>query len=535
MLGIALAILSAVTLVSLPDPATPAGAASPAGASGVHPGARDYYVDCAHGSDAASGTSSGHAWRTLAKADAVTLVSGDSVLFKRSVRCDGVFDPRGSGTQQLPITAGAYGTGSLPILDGQGARATVVLDDVQGWVVRDLAITDAGPSNQPGVVRSGIEVDNDRLGTAHGFTIEDDDISRVDTSSQVPPGESTENFTKAGGGIEFTSTKANGFDAVLIAHNRLSGVTREGIFVSGALPTTDLVIGWNSLQNIGGDGIVAVHSVGALVTHNTVSRFNLVGTSSNAGIWAYDSSRDVFQFNCVSHGENGPLDGMAYDIDGGDQGLVFQYNLSYDNTGGFLMLCNNPGSPRSPNGSIVRYNISQNDSAVGVRGVIDAPSVCGGEQDVSIYNNTVYTRAPRLVTMEDNGNGSAADFANNIIVGPGVQATITDPLSTWQNNLYLNVSCVQRRADSGAVVAQPAFVGPGAATSIATAGGYKLRTGSPAIRAGTVIADNGGRDFFGNPVPVGAAPNIGAYQGRGVTAKGRTATGPAVAPGCGAH
>ena len=225
---------------------------------------------------------------------------------------------------------------------------------------------------------------------------------------------------------------------------------------------------------------------------------------------------------------------MAYDIDGGDQDLVFQYNLSYDNSGGFLMLCNDPGPPAPPNGSVVRYNISQDDSAVGGRGVIDAPPVCGGEQDVSIYNNTIYTQAPQLTTMEENSNGSVVDFTNNIIVGPDAGATISDQPSTWQHNLYLNVSCVVRGPDPGAIVGNPAFVNPGAATSTRTAGGYKLRTGSPAIRAGSVIVDNGGRDFFGNPLPVNARPNIGAYQGPGVSEKVPIATEQVAAPGCAA-
>ncbi|MFE6100623.1 hypothetical protein ACFVQ4_11730 [Streptomyces laurentii] len=34
--------------------------------------------------------------------------------------------------------------------------------------------------------------------------------------------------------------------------------------------------------------------------------------------------------------------------------------------------------------------------------------------------------------------------------------------------------------------------------------------------AGTLIADNGGRDWFGNTVSATATPNIGAYAGAGL-------------------
>ncbi|WP_024756688.1 hypothetical protein [Streptomyces exfoliatus] len=44
----------------------------------------------------------------------------------------------------------------------------------------------------------------------------------------------------------------------------------------------------------------------------------------------------------------------------------------------------------------------------------------------------------------------------------------------------------------------------------------RLGTGSPALTAGTLIADNGGRDWFGNAVSATSVPNIGAYEGPGV-------------------
>ncbi|MGW6389279.1 zinc ribbon domain-containing protein [Streptomyces sp. NPDC055103] len=43
----------------------------------------------------------------------------------------------------------------------------------------------------------------------------------------------------------------------------------------------------------------------------------------------------------------------------------------------------------------------------------------------------------------------------------------------------------------------------------------RLGAGCPAPSAGTLIADNGGRDRFGNAVSATTAPNIGAYEGPG--------------------
>jgi hypothetical protein len=120
--------------------------------------------------------------------------------------------------------------------------------------------------------------------------------------------------------------------------------------------------------------------------------------------------------------------------------------------------------------------------------------------------------------------------ANNLLVGPGPGARIIDKTGTWQNNLYLDVTCTTRPADSGALVADPEFVAPGTATALAHADGYRLRRVSAALGAGTPIPDNGGRDYFGDRIPPNGPPNIGAYQGPGVGAP--VISPPAVASGC---
>ncbi len=49
-------------------------------------------------------------------------------------------------------------------------------------------------------------------------------------------------------------------------------------------------------------------------------------------------------------------------------------------------------------------------------------------------------------------------------------------------------------------------------TKLATLKAYRLRADSPCIGAGLPIKDNGGRDFWGNQVPEGEKPTIGACQ-----------------------
>jgi len=79
--------------------------------------------------------------------------------------------------------------------------------------------------------------------------------------------------------------------------------------------------------------------------------------------------------------------------------------------------------------------------------------------------------------------------------------------------------------DAAAITADPKFVNPGSGPTQPLTGGlvhsgssfsgYKLLAGSPALGAGKVQADNGGRDFFGNTL--GTTVNIGAYEGAGLS------------------
>ncbi|WP_128503950.1 hypothetical protein [Streptomyces inhibens] len=122
-----------------------------------------------------------------------------------------------------------------------------------------------------------------------------------------------------------------------------------------------------------GDGIVVQAAVGARVEHNLVDGFNTRSGGYNAGIWAWNSDRVLYQFNEVTGG-HGTRDSMAYNIDGGNNGNVYQYNYSHDNEGGFLLICNGEGMVSDRNS--VRYNVSVNDRNTSAPyGVISV--VCG--------------------------------------------------------------------------------------------------------------------------------------------------------------
>jgi hypothetical protein len=59
------------------------------------------------------------------------------------------------------------------------------------------------------------------------------------------------------------------------------------------------------------------------------------------------------------------------------------------------------------------------------------------------------------------------------------------------------------------MINNPKLVDPGkGAEGFESLEGYKLEPGSLAIRAGAIIVENGGRDFWGNELPVRTKPSI---------------------------
>jgi hypothetical protein len=82
--------------------------------------------------------------------------------------------------------------------------------------------------------------------------------------------------------------------------------------------------------------------------------------------------------------------------------------------------------------------------------------------------------------------------------------------NVFDHNLFYNLSCIKDHngplSNANALLTDPGFVNMGGETPE----DYKLGGESPAIAAGRIIEDNGGRDFFGNVVSADSPPNIGA-------------------------
>ncbi|MBN2007449.1 MAG: hypothetical protein JXA21_29155, partial [Anaerolineae bacterium] len=104
---------------------------------------------------------------------------------------------------------------------------------------------------------------------------------------------------------------------------------------------------------------------------------------------------------------------------------------------------------------------------------------------------------------------------NNIIYnqGGGQYLFMQGTTNVFDYNLFYGQRISGEPQDSHKLSEDPLLVNPGSGgTGLDAVGGYQLQAGSPAIAPGMIIADNGGKDFWGNPVSQDAPPDRGAHQ-----------------------
>ena len=489
-------------------------------------GSSTYYVDAPSGSDNNAGTSPGRPWKSLTKVNATTFHPGDRILFKSGALWTGQLWPKGSGTAGHPIVIDKYGVDVLPLINGAGlAEDAVLLKNQEYWEVRNLGVTNTGST--PGV-RRGVNLVAENFGDLHHIYLEGLNIRDVNGSEE----------DKANGGINYHAigdSKPSRFIDLRIENNHITHVDRSGIFGwsthwirSKWYPSLGVVIRNNILDDIGGDGIVNVATDGALVEHNVVSHASQRSQNYNVGIWPWSADNTIIQYNEV-YGTKGQHDAEGFDSDWNSRNTIIQYNYSHDNEGGFLLICDDgsqtPENSAGNTGTIVRYNISQNDHHRGIK-------FSGPVKNTSVYNNTIYVGKNEDVdvVLHTDWTGWATDsyFYNNIFYVEGTArfsygvtgnqdgSYVPAPgPGKSKNNVYdYNVYYGVKPADDPhALTADPLLLDPGhAGIGISTVSGYALRDGSPAANSGKTIESNGRKDFAGTAIPQCGAIDRGAIE-----------------------
>jgi hypothetical protein len=472
--------------------------------------ANTYYVDCGAASNG-SGTSQSSPWNNLTVVSNTTFSAGDRILFKAGSTCTGQLWPKGSGTSGNPITVASYGAGNKPLIQGVGAVPdTIYLYNQEYWTISGLEITNY--SSTRGNFRA-VLVRANNFGTVDGIRIAGNEIHAVNGcvafATCKPYGGI---FVEAGG-----STTATKFNDLLIEDNLIydvgrSGITTSSLWASDSNRTyyfTNVRIRNNTMYNVRGDGIIIRWSTNPLIEYNLVYDSGKNSEGESVGMWPRGTSDALFQYNEVFN-QDAINDGQGYDNDFGANNTIFQYNYSHNNRGGFLLTI-------TGSSAIVRYNISRNERMVfGLFNLYDS---------ATIYNNTFYIPATNTAPIINNAGSSSSNIAfyNNIFYNLGTGSwyrtslPAADRRGTYDYNLIYGNHPADEPADPNKLTTDPLLVSPGSGDNGRnTLNGYKLKSGSPALGSGRLIANNGGKDYWGNAVSSTANPNRGAYGGSGL-------------------
>ncbi len=106
--------------------------------------AANYYVDAANGNDSNSGTSENSAWKSISKINSSTFLPGDQILFKRGGTWKETLNFPSNGTKANPIVLDSYGTGELPLFDGELTRDNCIMINGNEYItIKNLQFTNA--------------------------------------------------------------------------------------------------------------------------------------------------------------------------------------------------------------------------------------------------------------------------------------------------------------------------------------------------------------------------------------------------------
>ena len=533
-----------------------------------HCSASTYYISSSNGNDNNNGLSTQSPFQSIDKLNSLTFFPGDSILFMSGDYFEGMFWIKGSGNSQQDIVVDRYNGSTRPIINGFGYQACVLIYNDQYITLNNLELTNeashldslgnvkklvgfGGVSNDWGSginVRFGVKIVAD-VSSLSNFTIDNLKIHNIF------PTPTNLQLIHQGYGIKIetrsdtTIVQLNTISNVLIKNTSISETGHYGIWIKSlglngidSVKNNQIQVKSCSFEFTGGSGFVPNKSKNVLVENCT---FNHTGSDIDqrmwkrgSGMWPFDCKNVVAQHNEFKNA-HGPQDSYGCHIDYGNENVVFQYNYSYNNEGGFVEILGdniNCG---------YRYNISVNDgyredpngTPWNKKGKIFWVSNYCGNSNVRcpntgtfIYNNTSFTNEtifPEIYFWPNIGDVHV--FNNLVYVSPNgttIPTLIQNNLNTLDisHNLFYDSARIDLDVDlmNNALYNNPNLLNP-SPLGVDNPQLYQLQNNSIAIGAGKLIngsldstnylLNNGGRDFFGNVVSSIDPPSIGAYNG----------------------
>ncbi len=440
-----------------------------------------YYFDSNSGNDNSEGLGDDAPKKTLGAAvNIIKSVKADSptrVLFKAGSEYSGPFTVSGfKAADETPLIIGVYGeTEDEKYVKISGGVSAV---EVVGSNVRVSGIEATSPNGSRGfyvhtaekgamknVVLTGNYIHDVNFKWAEEKSPEETDPSKVNVSKVC----ANADYTYSKGGIFFTAATEtyigeSWFENVWVENNLVERTSRVGMFVDsqwahrpghdwGRNHYYDDDTNWfchknfnvrgNDFRYTGGDGMVLLATDGGYIENNTCFHAQYLGRSGyyNAGIWVHSCKNIVFQNNEAAYTflRNGAGDGQGFDIDIGNENILFQYNYSHHNEGGGILLCNLATNE-------VQYD-KNGDMVLDEDGLPITKTLASLWDKVTVRNNVFAHNAGSTVRM--GGAVDGIDFVNNTviqsstkrmnIVSSGPFGPTSTPGKNWRimNNIFV--------------------------------------------------------------------------------------------------
>ncbi|MFW6328138.1 MAG: DUF7594 domain-containing protein [Bacteroidota bacterium] len=475
----------------------------------------NFYVDSRNGDDKYDGKSPEAPWKTLDPVNSAVFEPGSKIMLKAGSVWTGQLKPGGEGSSNAPNVIDKYGEGPLPLIDGQGltGEGVVRLFNQSYWEIKNLEITN--PASDQGD-RRGVEIKAANYGLIEHIYLENLHIHHI---SGIPGNSLTAKLT-AGIYIatvddelvptRFHNVKISGChihhveNIGIVNNNEVTHADYPGTEAWNKRRFTKLRIENNIIHHISKNAIIVRLADKGIVEHNLCYETALQTTGNT--IFSRSARGTVFQYNEGFLNRSPDYDGSLYDADLHSPEVIFQYSYSHDNAHGLFWMC----TTEKDKDVIVRYNISRNDK--GNIFCINYPNT-----SAYIFNNTVFIpeHLSPLIISERREADKTYVFANNLIynLSPTASYLWFNAKRTFSNNLFYGFHPANEPDDPNKITQDPLLKTPGSeGMGLESVTGYKLKTGSPAIKSGIVVPDNGGQDYFGNEVSSTEKPNIGFYN-----------------------
>lgn len=500
------------------------------------------YISSTTGDDSNDGFTPETAFQSTAKVNSLSLLPGDSLLFKSGDIFVGKLSIiNEGGSSDKPILVSSFGNGDKPVLDGDGYLSTIHVVNNGYLYFSNIEIKNDGGPAKPGeseILRYGMYIENT---FTDGTFFEHYRINNLTFKNIYPTIEVTDDdntgvnghaiITSGSWGDEIHPTR---FDDMLIENCFFTRTARHAVVLKAI---NNLVIKNNLIEHVGGAGMVIANgSTNILVENNTTnytgSKIDNRMAGRGSGIWCYRSKNLIVQYNKFMHAK-GIHDSYGMHIDIGNRNVVYQYNYSEDNEGGFVEILGenvNVG---------YRYNLSVGDGwrkrgnrfgqIFWLAGWSGDPQNPVGSDSIFIYNNSIYVRDSITPGIWIESVSKNARIYNNIIkvaneFGPVVIKNNASFNDFDYNIRYGNIPTTDEDGQT--------YRGPNAKTSapmfkdeiVVDSLGFILQPESPAIGSGKLIFNseishpfdyfynNGGKDYYGKAVSSSVQPNIGAYN-----------------------